>query len=357
MPQGIIGGISAALAFPFGMAHPDLDPLTLRLFVAVCETGNIARAAEREALVASAVSKRIAAVEAAVGTPLLLRGRRGVTPTPAGLALLRQAREVLEAMARLRAELSEFASGVQGSVRVVAAPSVLAGRLADDLGEFLARHPQLRLQLDERVSPEIVRAVREGRADLGVLWDASDLGDLQALPYRGDHLCVAMRHDHPKARCLRLRYADVIDDLRVTVAPGGMTDLMLQREAALLGRQPVARVQVTGMDVAARIVAAGLGMALLPRESVAGHASAAQLALVPLDEPWADRRFVVCLRSDGSTSAAVRALAQHLQQAAATADAPSAEAAPAQAQTAAARASRSARSPASSRSSRASASR
>lgn len=354
MPQGIISGISAALAFPFGMAQPDLDPLTLRLFVAVCETGNIAGAAEREALVASAVSKRIAAVEAAMGTPLLLRGRRGVTPTPAGLALLRQAREVLEAMARLRAELSEFARGVQGSVRVVAAPSVLAGRLADDLGAFLALHPQLRVQLDERVSPEIVRAVREGRADLGVLWDASDLGDLQALPYRGDHLCVAMRHDHPKARCERLRYADVIDDLRVTVAPGGMTDLMLQREAAVLGRQPVARVQVTGMDVAARIVAAGLGMALLPRESVAGHASAAQLALVPLDEPWADRRFVVCLRGDGSASAAVRALAQHLQAAAAAAPA---ETAPAPVQAAAARASRSARNPGSKRSSRASASR
>jgi len=122
----------------------------------------------------------------------------------------------------------------------------------------------------------------------------------------------------------------------------------------VLGRQPVARVQVTGMDVAARIVAAGLGMALLPRESVAGHASAAQLALVPLDESWADRRFVVCLRGDGSASAAVRALAQHLQAAAAAAPA---EAAPAPVQTAAARASRSARSPASSRSSRARASR
>jgi DNA-binding transcriptional LysR family regulator len=74
------------------MTRP-VDLLTLRLFVAVCEEGSLGRAAAREALVASAVSKRIAAVEQAVGAALLVRGRRGVAPTAAGQALLRQARE------------------------------------------------------------------------------------------------------------------------------------------------------------------------------------------------------------------------------------------------------------------------
>ena len=115
----------------------DFDPVTLRLFVAVCEEASIARAAARESLVASAVSKRIAAVEADIGTPLLVRGRRGIEPTAAGQALLRQARQVLSVMARMHAELSEFATGVQGSVRVVAAPSVLAEKLPGDIGTFL----------------------------------------------------------------------------------------------------------------------------------------------------------------------------------------------------------------------------
>jgi DNA-binding transcriptional LysR family regulator len=289
------------------------DPITLRLFIAVCEEGNIARAAERESLVASALSKRIAAIEADIGTPLLVRGRRGITPTAAGQALLRQAREVLSAMARMQAELSEFAAGVQGSVRVVAAPSVLAERLADDIGRFLEAHPQVRVTLDERVSPEIVRAVREGAADLGVLWDASDLAGLQTAPYRHDRLCVAMLASHPLARRKRLSYAEAIDHVTVGVAPGGMMDILLRREAARLGKTPVHRVQVSGMDAAARIVAAGLGPAVLPREAVVDHASAAAMVLVPLADAWAERRFVVVTRADGSAPAATRALAQHLE--------------------------------------------
>lgn len=291
---------------------PHFDPVTLRLFIAVCEEGNIARAAERESLVASAVSKRIAAVEAEIGAPLLVRGRRGIQPTAAGQALLRQAREVLGAMARMHAELSEFASGVQGSVRVVAAPSVLAEKLAGDIGAFLARHPRVRVTLDERVSPEIVRAVRVGAAEVGVLWDASELGDLQALPYRRDRLCVAMPASHPLARRRRLSYAEAIDQVSVSVAPGGMMDTLLRREAARLGKTPVYRVQVSGMDAAARIVAAGLGPAVLPREAVEGHACASALALVPLSDAWAERRFVVVTRADGSVSATTRALVQHL---------------------------------------------
>ena len=292
------------------------DPVTLRLFVAVCEERNIARAAEREAIVASAVSKRIAAIESEIGARLLVRGRRGIEPTAAGQTLLRQAREVLSSMARMHAELSDFATGAQGSVRVVAAPSVLAERLADDIGAFLARHPKVRVSLDERVSPEIVRSVREGAAELGVLWDLSDLSGLAVLPYREDRLCLAAPRSHPLARRKRIAFADALPHVTVSVAPGGMMDRLLQREAARLGATLVSRIQVSGMDAAARIVAAGLGPAILPREAVAQHAAAAGLALVPLTDAWAQRRFVVCLRADGVASASTRLLAESLREAA-----------------------------------------
>lgn len=291
---------------------PLFDPVTLRLFVAVCEEGNIARAAEREALVASAVSKRIAAVEAQIGAPLLLRGRRGIALTAAGQALLRQARQVLGLMAHMHAELSDFATGVQGSVRVVASPSVLAEQLADDIGSFLTTHPAVRVSLDERVSPEIVRAVREGTADVGVLWDATDMSGLQTARYRADHLCVAMPPGHRWARRRKLTFAEALDEVIVGVAPGGMMDTMLRREAARMGRTPAWRIQVSSMDAAARIVAAGLGPAILPREAVQGHASAAQLAMVPLADAWAERRFLICTRADGSAAATTRLLVEHL---------------------------------------------
>lgn len=289
-----------------------LDPTTLRLFVAVCEERNIARAAAREAIVASAVSKRIAALEQAVGAALIVRGRRGILPTAAGEALLRRAHELLGSMERVHAELSEFSTGAHGSVRVVASLSVLAEELPDDIAAFLARYQAVRVSLDELVSPEVVRSVREGAADVGVLWDAADLHGVRARPYRSDHLCVALHPSHRLASRKRLRFADTFDEVSIGLATGGTMDAMLRRQAALLGHGLVHRIQVSSLDAACRIVGAGLGIAVLPREATAPHASASRLAMVPLAEPWAVRRFVIVSRPDEALSATARLLIDHL---------------------------------------------
>jgi DNA-binding transcriptional LysR family regulator len=293
--------------------HRHFDPVTLRLFVAVCEERNIARAAEREAIVASAVSKRIAAVEQAVGAPLLVRGRRGIEPTAAGDALLRQAREVLGAMERMHAELSSFSTGVRGSVRVMASVSVLAERLPDDIAAFLKRYQSVRVNLDERVSSDIVRSVREGAADLGVLWDAADLAGLQTTPYRRDRLCVAVHPTHPLAGRKRLYFEETLDHAGIGIAPGGTMETMLRRQAALVGKAPDYRIQVSSMDAACRIVAAGLGLAVMPREAVPPTASTAGLVFLRLTDAWAERRFVLCSRAESTLSATARLMGEHLK--------------------------------------------
>ena len=295
-----------------GMAR-HFDPLTLRLFVAVCEERNIARAAERESIVPSAVSKRIAAIERDIGAPLLVRGRRGIEPTAAGQTLLRQARDMLGAMERMHAELSEFATGVHGSVRVMASVSVLAERLPDDIGAFLQQYQSARVTLDEALSPDIVRHVREGAADLGVLWDAADMSGLHTVPYRSDHLCVALHPSHPLAQRKRLRFEQTLEYAAIGVAPGGMMETMLRRHAAVLGRSLAYRIQVASFNAACRIVAAGLGLAVLPREAVAPDVQAAGLTLLPLQEPWVQRRFVVCSRAESTLPATARLLMQHLR--------------------------------------------
>lgn len=290
------------------------DPITLRLFVAVCEERNIARAAVREALVASAVSKRIGAIEQQLGTPLLVRGRRGIEPTPAGQVLLRQARDVLGAMERMHAELSEFASGVQGSVRMVASISALAEWLPEDVAAFITCHPAVRVSLDEITGAVAVRQVREGAADIGVTWDAVDTRGLRVLPYRTDHLGVVMPPSHPLAVRSRVRFADTLDHDWITTAPGGLIDTMLRREAARLGRTITPRIQVTSIEASTRVAAAGLGLAILPLEAAASQVAAARVVVVPLHEPWARRRFVVVTRDEEWLSAASRALAMHLHE-------------------------------------------
>jgi len=289
------------------------DPVTLRLFVAVCEEGNIARAAQREAIVASAISKRIAALEADLAVTLLGRGRRGIAPTAAGEALLRQARAMLSGMGRLRAELSEFASGVHGSVRVLASISVLSEFLPDDLAGFLGQYQAVRISLEERVSSEIVRSVREGSADFGVLWDAGDMQGLQTLPYRADQLCLLTHAEHPLAQRQSVAFIDALDHDTVGVVPGSIMETMLRRYAAMAGRQWVSRIQVSTLDAACRIVAARLGVAVLPREATEPYAQALGLAVLPLQDAWARRRFVICMRSVEELTATARLLVDHLQ--------------------------------------------
>lgn len=144
------------------------------------------------------------------------------------------------------------------------------------------------------------------------MWDLADLAGLETLPYRADRLCVAMAPSHALARRASLRYAETLDQPSVCVAPGGLMDQLLRRQAALLGRLPSHRIQVSSMDAACRIIAAGLGLAILPREVAVPHAGAGRLALVPLAEAWAVRRFVVVTRAAPLKSATASLLAEFL---------------------------------------------
>ena len=178
----------------------DLDLKSLRLFLAVCEAGNIKRAAQAAHIEPSAVSKRIAQLEADLQTRLLLRSRRGVQPTPAGHALLEHARALQHTLERIEADVSAYAGGIQGHVRLVASPSAVAESLLDDIALFL-RDPQnqgIKLDIEERLSVEVVQAVREGSASLGVCWDSARVADLSRVPYRRDELVLAVHPAHPR---------------------------------------------------------------------------------------------------------------------------------------------------------------
>ena len=145
-----------------------IDLTSLQLFVAVCEAGSIGKAAEREFIAPSAVSKRLSDLEAALDTALLYRHARGVDLTPAGQSLLHHARSLLFGLEKMQGELSEYADGVRGHVRVHASISAIVQFLPEDLGTFVRRHPEVKVDLEEHLSSEVMRAVQEGAADLGI---------------------------------------------------------------------------------------------------------------------------------------------------------------------------------------------
>lgn len=292
----------------------DLDLTSLRLFAAVCETGNIARAGDRASIVPSAISKRLAQLEETVGTPLFVRKRHGVTPTPAGFTLLEHARIMLDSAARIERDMEGFAAGVRGQVRILASVSAMAESLADDVAAFLKMpgHGDIQVDMEERVSPEIVRGVRDGTASLGVCWNAVELGLLPSRAYRSDNLCIVVPADHPLASKKSLRFAQTLDYEHVSLPVNSAVQVMLQREAAQLGRKLNHRVVVTNFEAALRVVRAGLAISLVPFEVAETYVAAYGLKVVPLAEPWAERRFIICFRDAQALSPAAQLLVEHL---------------------------------------------
>lgn len=275
------------------------DPVSLRLFIAVCEERNIASAAKREAIVPSAVSKRISQMEREAGVALLERGRRGVTVTAAGEVLWRYARESLQLLDRMQAELGAFADGVQGHVRVFASKSAVAQVLPEDVSLFAKRYRDVRVSLEEREIWEVVRGVEEGRADIGVCWDAVDLRGLKTFPYHRDRLAVVVHPGHPLAAHAQISFVDTIDFEHVDIVARSIMQSRQRSAAAAAGKQMRYRIQVSTVDAAYRVVAAQLALAIVPQEEAAAAEQTLGLKVVPLSDDWAQRQFVIAVRDKG----------------------------------------------------------
>src|SRR3954470_22651764 len=175
------------------------DLTDLSLFRHVVEAVSITRGADRAHLALAAASTRIRHMEEALGAALLLRGRQGVTPTQAGRTLLQHARTILEQAERLREDLGAYAGGLAGQVRVLSNTNALTEFLPDALSEFLAAHPNVSVDLEERLSDEIVGLIAEGVGDVGIVAGTVDVGALEAFPFRSDRFVVVTASDHPLA--------------------------------------------------------------------------------------------------------------------------------------------------------------
>lgn len=297
----------------------DLDLTNLRLFVAVCDHRNIVRAAADHHLTASAVSKRLAQLEAQVGTPLLTRRRHGVEPTPAGESLREHARELLLGAQRIERDMAAFATGVRGQVRLLATTSVMAAHLADDVASFLARpdHEGIQVELAARSSAQVVQGIRDGVASLGICWHSphgADLRGLAHVAYRSDHLGLVVPRGHPLASLERLHLAQALDADYVGLPVDSAVQALMVRAAAELGRSLRHRMIVTDFEAALRVVRSGLAVSVMPVDVALPRAEAYGLAVLPLEDDWAARRFAMCFRHEADLAPAARLLRDHLAQ-------------------------------------------
>ena len=293
-----------------------IDLTSLQLFVAVCELGSIGRAAEREFIAASAVSKRLSELEAAADTTLLYRHSRGVTPTPAGQSLLHHARTVLFGLERMQGELSEYADGVRGHVRMHANISAIFQFLPEDLGAFAREHSQIKIDLQEHLSSDVLHAVQEGAADLGIcnvgMANSGGALALQSRPYRADHLVLVVPRAHDLSALDAINFEEVLDWDIVGLHANSSISLAMRAAAAAAGRPLRQRIQVTGLDAMCRMIDNGLGVGLLPDRAFALMHGVGRLQAIPLTDPWAQRELRVVARDFDALPVTARLLVEHL---------------------------------------------
>ena len=289
-----------------------LDLASLQLFVAVCELGSIGKAAQREFIAPSALSKRLSDLEATLGTALLHRHSRGVHLTAAGQNLLHHARSVLFSLERMQNELGEYADGARGQVRVHASISATVQFLPEDLGAFVRDHQGIKIDLEEHLSSDVLRAVQEGIADVGICNTADGVGELQTRPYRQDQLVLIVPNGHALADKPSVAFEETLAFDHVGLHSNSSIYVTMRQAAAALGQTIKLRIQVTGLDAMGRMIHNGLGVGVMPLRAFTLMHSAGALTAVALTDAWATRHIQLVARDFSTLPRSARLLVDHL---------------------------------------------
>jgi DNA-binding transcriptional LysR family regulator len=289
------------------------DLADLSLFRHVVEAGSITHGAERAHLALAAASTRIRNMEDALGVALLTRGRAGVTPTQAGRILLQHARAILRQAERLHEDLGAYGGGLAGQIRVLSNTNALTEFLPEALSSFLSTHPSVSVDLEERLSDEIVGLIAEGTADLGIVAGTVDAGGLETYPFRRDRFVLVVARDHALAKRTRIKFDEVLEHDFVGLDRSSALQRFLAAKAVRIGRPLRLRVQLRSFDAVCRLVECRVGIGIVPETTARRVRKTMAIAVVPLTDPWAVRELTICLRKMGELPLYARQLVEHLR--------------------------------------------
>jgi len=290
------------------------DLVDLRLVLNVAEAASITHGATRSGMTLASASERLRDMEQALGAPLFNRQRRGVSPTPAGVALVHHARLVTQQIERMRGELGAFAKGLRGQVRVLSNTAALQEFLPPYLGPFLAAHPHIDVSLEERPSSEIVRSIARGQAEIGIVADAVDAAaELETFPFATDRLVLVTPARHPLVARRRIAFADTLSHDYVGLPPGSALQEHLDGHAARAGQRLKLRVRLPGFDTLCRLVESGIGLAVVSHTAALRCRKSMAIRIVPLTDPWALRHLRLCVKDTSALPLHARSLLDHLR--------------------------------------------
>ena len=290
----------------------DLDILTLQLFVAICEEGTLTRAAKREAIAPSAVSKRLADLENAAKAELFYRGANGMTLTSAGETVLRYSRRMLENIESIGVELKEYARGVRGFVRLRANLGAIVQFLPDDLSTFLQSNSAIMVDLGERSSRSVVDEVERGMADIGLCSSIVETGRLERVQYRSIRLILVVDEDHPLAGRSEVSVRETLDFPHIGLQAHSAADQLLLAYAEHVSVPLKLKLHVSSFDALLRMVQSGLGVGIMPDAAFEAIGRPMGLKRINLADDWVERQIDIVHRGEQTLSAAGKLLLRHL---------------------------------------------
>jgi DNA-binding transcriptional LysR family regulator len=289
----------------------DLNDLSL--FRHIVEAGSITAGAERAHLALAAASTRVRNMEQALGARLLVRGRHGVTPTQAGRTLLQHSRVILAQAEKLREDLGAYAGGLAGQVRVLSNTNALTEFLPETLSSFLATHPNVSIDMEERLSDEIVGLIAEGVGDIGVVAGTVDTSRLTTYPFRSDRFVLVVAHGHPLANRPDVGFVEVLDYDFVGLDRASAIQRFLASKADRVGRPLRLRVQLRSFDAVCRLVERNVGVGIVPATTARWATRTMAIRAVELTDPWALRELTICIRDFAALPPYAQQLVEHLR--------------------------------------------
>jgi DNA-binding transcriptional LysR family regulator len=252
-------------------------------------------------------------MEEALGVALLTRGRQGVTPTQAGRTLLQHARAILRQAERLHEDLRAYGGGLAGQIRVLSNTNALTEFLPEALSSFLSAHPNVSVDLEERLSDEIVGLIAEGVADLGIVAGTVDAGALETYPFRRDRFVLVVARTNPLATRAEIGFEEVLAHDFVGLDRASALQRFLASKAGRIGRPLRLRVQLRSFDAVCRLVECNVGIGIVPETTAHRVATTMAIAVVPLTDSWAVRELTICIRNMADLPLYARQLVEHLR--------------------------------------------
>ncbi len=285
----------------------------LKLFLAVAESESLSAGASVIHISAPSASYRLKNLEQAVGAALFVRGPKGMSLTPAGRVLLTHVRTVLSAVEHMQGDVARFGNGVKGHIRVVSNSSCMEG-LTSALGRYLVTHPNIDVEMEERLSADIVRAVADKSADIGLLAGDVVTDKLPSMAYGENELILVTPVQHPLSSRVPISFEEALDAEFVTLSKRSSNFLFLSQMAARVGRSMKVRVNVHSFPVVLRLVEENVGVSVVPRSVAVRAIQEGRVACVPLAELWAKRKQSVVALDFAALPSFVREFVDYLKE-------------------------------------------